>query len=78
MCGKSRYSVDQTDVVFGFLAETQDPARADVDAGVANVRESLQSLVVSAGGDDGGVVLAGSVDIVVVCRQSGSLQLFGL
>ena len=49
-----------------------------MQAGVAHVGESLEALVVGAGGDDGGVELAGGVDVVVVGGEAGVLEGAGL
>jgi hypothetical protein len=79
--GVSRHvgnGVEQANVVFGLLTQTKNTTRADVDTGLAHIRQSLQTLVVGSGGDDGGVVLSRSVDIVVVCGQASRLELIGL
>lgn len=79
--GVSRHvgdGVKQTNVVLGFLTQTQNTTRADIDTSLADVGQSFQTLIVGSGGDDCGVVLARSVDIVVVCSQTGSLELLGL
>lgn len=70
--------MDEADAVGVGLAEAQDAAGADIDAGVADVRQSLQALVVGAGCDDGGVELARGVEVVVVGSQAGVLELLGL
>jgi hypothetical protein len=70
--------VKQTNMVLRLLAQTKNTTRADVDTSLAHVRQSLQTLVVGSGGDDGGVVLPRGVDVVVVCGQASRLELLGL
>ena len=70
--------VKQTNVILRLLAQTKDTTRADVDTSLAHIGQSLQTLIVGSGGDDGGVVLPRSVDIVVVCGQASRLELIGL
>lgn len=73
-----RDGVQKTNAVRVGFTQTQDTAGADVDARVADVRESLQTLVVGTGGDDGRVELARGVEVVVVGRETSLLQLLGL
>jgi hypothetical protein len=70
--------VKQTNMVLRLLAQTKDTTRADIDTSLAHIGESLQTLVVGSGSDDGGVVLSRGVDIVVVCGQASRLELLSL
>lgn len=65
-------------MVLCLLAQAQDTARAHAQASFVGIRDSLESLVVSACRDDARVELARSIDVVIVRRQPGLLELLGL
>ena len=44
--------MDEADVIFILFTEAEDTAGADVEAGLADVFDSLQAFIVGAGGDD--------------------------
>ena len=66
--------VDEVDVVVDGLAHAEDAARAGLDAGVVDVLDCLETVVVGPGGDDVLVVGPGRVDVVVVGGQAGVLE----
>mmetsp|Transcript_33585 Transcript_33585/g.70683 ORF Transcript_33585/g.70683 Transcript_33585/m.70683 type:complete len:241 (+) Transcript_33585:496-1218(+) len=70
--------VEQADAVVLGLAEPQDAAATDGDARLAHVGDGLKPVVVRARGDDVGVVLARRIQVVVVRRQAGLLQVASL
>ena len=78
MRGQRGNGVQQTDAVAVFLAQTQDPTGADVDAGITYVRQRLEPLVVRPRGDHVRVELARGVQVVVVGREPGLFQVLGL
>ena len=67
--------MEQADAIGVLLAEAQDAAGAHADAGVADVAEGGQALVVRARRDDRRIELAARVDVVVVGRQARGLEL---
>ena len=70
--------VQEADAVRLGLAETEDAAAADGDARGADVLDGLEAVVVRPRRYHRRVVLAGRVEVVVVRRQSGLLELLGL
>eukprot|EP00966_Prymnesium_polylepis_P192724 4467044-Prymnesium_polylepis.1 len=67
-----------TDAVGLRFAEAEDPAAADGDAGRAHIADRLQPVLICARRDHVGVVLARRVEVVVVRRQPGLLELASL
>ncbi|KAK4009560.1 hypothetical protein OUZ56_018694 [Daphnia magna] len=60
------------------LAHADDAAAADLDAGVADVGQRFQAVLVGTGRDDLAVELRRGVEIVVVVIEAGRLQGLGL
>lgn len=78
MSGECGDSVDEANVVFSLLAETEDSSSTDVNTSFLDVLNRLEALIVCSCCDDTGVVLTTGVHVVVVCSQPGRLQLFCL
>jgi hypothetical protein len=67
-----------SDAVVDGLTHADDAAAADGDAGLADVAEGEEAILVGAGGDDGFVVIAAGVEVVVVGVEAGLLEATGL
>lgn len=72
---KGSHGVDQSDVVLGLLAQTEDASGAHVDACLLHIVDGSKTLIVRARGDDARVVLARSIYVVVVGSEPGILEL---
>ena len=70
--------VNQADPVFVLLTKTKDTTGANRDTSITNSINGRQSFIVRSGSDNGWVKLPRSVEIVVVCAQTGILQSYGL
>lgn len=70
--------MQQADAVGGGLAQPEDATRADVEAGITDMFQGLQSLVKTPCRDDAGIKLAAGVEVVVIRRQARLLQFLGL
>ncbi len=69
---------EEVEAVGGGFAHADDAAAADGDAGVADVLEGVEAVLVSAGGDDGAVEFGGGVEVVVVGVAAGGFEACGL
>ena len=76
--GELGEGVEQGDAVVVGLAEAEDAAAADGDAGGLDVGEGAEAVLVGAGGDDVAVVFGGGVEVVVVGVEAGVLEALGL
>ena len=56
------------------LAHADDAAAADVDAGVAHMRQRVEAVLIGAGGDDLAVEFRRGVEVVVVIVEAGRLE----
>ncbi len=70
--------VDQPNAVRGLLAQTEDAARAHVQPGLAHGIDGREPLIVRPRCDHARIELPRGVDIVVIRRQPGLLELLGL
>lgn len=66
--------VDQSDPILVLLSKSENTTRADRDTGITNRIDSRQSLIVRSGSNDGRVEFPRSIEIMVVCAQTGILQ----
>ena len=60
------------------LAHADDAAAAHMDAGIANMAQGLQAVLVAAGGDDLAVIVGRGVEVVVVVVEAGGAQAHAL
>ena len=61
--------MDQADAVVCAFAHADNAAAADMDAGVAHMRQRVQPVLIGPGGDDVAVIFRRGVEIVVVVIQ---------
>ena len=78
MLGEGGQNVKESNAVVVLLAEAENAAAADGNTGVADVGDGLETVLVRSGGNDVGVVFRTGVEIVVVRREAGLLELLGL
>jgi len=69
---------EEVEAVGDGFAHADDAAAADGDAGVADVFEGVEAVVVGTGGDDVAVELGGGVEVVVVGVAAGVFEACGL
>jgi hypothetical protein len=69
---------EEVEAVGDGFAHADDAAAADGDAGVADVLEGVEAVLVGAGGDDVAVEFGGGVEVVVVGVAAGLFEAGGL
>jgi hypothetical protein len=66
--------VNQSNPILILLTKTKNTTGTNRDTSIPNRIDSRQSLIVRSGSDNGGVKFPGSIEIMVVCAQTGILQ----
>ena len=78
MLRERRERLKQSNPIFVALAQADDPARADRDAGVTHGGERVEPVLVDARGRDLAVVFGARVEVVVVGGQAGRAEVASL
>jgi hypothetical protein len=60
------------------VAEADDAAAADLDAGVADMGEGIEAVVIGPGGDDLAIELGRGIEVMIVVVEAGVLEPAGL
>mmetsp|Transcript_28529 Transcript_28529/g.83972 ORF Transcript_28529/g.83972 Transcript_28529/m.83972 type:complete len:394 (-) Transcript_28529:656-1837(-) len=78
MLGKGGQYVEQSHPILFLLPQAQDSSAAHADTRVSHVGDGIETILVAPRGDDVGIMLGTRIEIVIVGRQSGILELLGL